>query len=274
MTQDIVTVSWSRLRAALECKAKAHLQSTGHRSPAADIRIFAAGSIADRAMRIWLAEPDGPMRDVIALAADGHEEEVLESGQGVIRWRSSSDRATVIDWCKRLADNLEPLLREMVLPYEFEVAKRFKTQIMLPNLDGQLVPVRLIGELDIAVYASETDHRIWDLKGTEDNSYWRKTMGQMVFYDIAWKALNGFSPSKSGLIQPMCRETVKPIEITDVERNDLVKDIMKYVRAVWVGDYTPKKDNKGCDYCSVKHACPKYAAKPGSRKVSLLGGSL
>lgn len=263
-----LTVSWSRLRAWEECKAKAHLRASGNRNKSADIRIFAPGTISDIAMRDWLNDQSRPMRTFIAEVMERHESSAKESGEGMIRWRSSTDRQEVFEWCVRLADELQPILEEKVTPYEFEVGKRFRTPIQIPDLEGNYKKIYLIGEMDLFV-----DHEdIWDLKATQDESYWRKTSGQITFYDVVKHALTGSYMRAGGLIQPMCKMKVRPIVPSPEDRQLLVSKVVQYAHSVWRKDFAPKVSKTGCEYCDVKHACPKFQVKPGSRKVSLLGG--
>lgn len=263
-----LTVSWSRLRAWEECKSKAHLRASGLRNKSSDIRIFAPGTISDIAMRDWLNDQSRPMRDLIPEIMDKHEASAKETGEGVIRWKSSTDRKQVLQWCMRLADELVPILEEKVTPYKFEVGKRFRTPIQIPNLSGEYQKIYLIGEMDLFV----DDEDIWDLKATENESYWRKTSGQITFYDVVKHALTGSFMRSGGLIQPMCKMKVRPIEPSPEDRKLLVSKIVQYAHSVWRKDFAPKADTAGCDYCDVKHACPRFKVVPGSRKVSLLGG--
>lgn len=270
MTEEL-TVSWSKLRAYTECRQKAFLQSTGHRNKAADIRIFAPGNVVDLAMRDWLANPSIPMRDLIPEVLSRFEQESKDTEQGVIRWRTTDDRSSVLEWCQTLADELEVILRELVLPHQVEVGYWFKAPLTIPYLDGTLRTIFLRGEMDIFVTTLGGDREVWDLKATENESYWRKTVGQLVFYDIACFLLTGQKTSKTGLIQPMCKMKVRPVEITDELRKYMLNEIVKYAHSVWKKDFSPKESNAGCSYCSVRHACAKYATKPGSRKMNLLG---
>lgn len=266
--EDDLTVSWSRLRAWEECKSKAHLRASGFRNNSGNIRIFAPGTISDIAMREFLTDPSRPMRDYIPEVMDKHEEKAKATGEGIIRWKNTSDREDVRRWCQRLSDEFQPILEEMVLPYDFEVGKRFKATIQIPNLEGEFQKIHLIGEMDLFV-----DHEdIWDLKATEDESYWRKTSGQITFYDVVKHALTGSYMRAGGLFQPMCKMKVRPIVPSDEDRHFLVSKIVQYAHSVWRKDFAPKADKTGCDFCDVKHACPKFAVKPGSRKISLLGG--
>jgi CRISPR/Cas system-associated exonuclease Cas4 (RecB family) len=189
---------------------------------------------------------------------DSTEAETQESGDGYIKWRHDKDRVNVRNFCVELCKRLEPILLEKVVPFDYEPAKRFKIPITLPGLDNEKLPVFLTGEFDLLVRDDNQKFHVWDLKATADNSYWKKTLGQLVFYDLAVFAMMGETPISSGLIQPMCDERILEFTFTDEDRRAMFSRVMAMMRAVWEGDHQPKKDSAGCYSCSVKSACSKY----------------
>lgn len=281
-----VSVSWSSLRASEECKQKAYLQRSGRKNQAADIRGFFHGTVADRVMRKWLENADrspGDMARMVDSLIDESIKEAKASGQGVVRWKSPTDRAEMRDYCIELVNRLEPILEKYVLPFDFQAAYWFRVPVQVPWLDGTPTWIDLVGEMDLLTYKDNGElddgYRVWDLKATQDPQYWRKTIGQLVFYDLATEALFGKNTVEVGLIQPMVEGTpiYGPITVTDDDRAQLWGRIHRYVSDIWLKDYSPKDDSVGCSYCPVKHACQKYkrvtaVGSKGRRKMSLGGG--
>jgi hypothetical protein len=78
--------------------------------------------------------------------------------------------------------------------------------------------------------------------------------------------------SKFAFIQPMCKERVVWVDITEHDRADMRARIIRFCEYHWRHDFTPKPDNAGCSRCEVKHACPKYVGKvgeDGKRRLSI-----
>lgn len=214
-------------------------------------------------MRQWLAldePPPGWMAAHIDEIFDHAEVEVRETGDGVVKWRDSQDRAKLRAWCKDLVTRLEPILYELVIPYEYEVAARFKVPLTIPGLDGAPRKILLTGEMDLLTWRpARVPRAIWDLKATEDTSYWRKVAGQITFYEIAVWGMTGQWPEVSGLIQPMCPEQVPRFSFGAEERRQMFVTICNVAADIWSKNLPPKADPAGCDRCPVKQACPKFA---------------
>lgn len=263
-------ISWSGLRTHEECRMRGKLTRAGKKSPMQDIRMFFPGTVVDLAMRDWLNTPDHPeggMQDQIHQIMDAEEEKV-RAGDGVLKWRHAKDRDEVRSFCVELVSRLEPILRELVTPFDFEPAKRFQTRIQIPDLDGNPTPIWLVGEMDILVRDDQSQWGIWDLKGTRDNDYWRKTIGQLTFYDVAVGAMfEGQHSSRAGLIQPMCTERVKHVTISDQDRMTLMSRVVHMAHDIWRKDFTFRTDSEGCFHppCPVKHACPRFHVKRPTR---------
>lgn len=264
MTAPPINLSWSQLRTAEECKQKLHLIRGGHKSAVSNLRNFFHGMVADRCMVTWLRDPQrqpGQMPGMVEDAINDVERESRETGGGIVRWRNADDRDELRQFCIDMVTRLEPILYRHVLPYRFHVGLRFKTPVKLPYLDGQPATVNLIGEMDLLVERGD-GHVIWDLKGTKDDSYWRKVLGQLVFYDLVIYAMHGRPSSYAGLIQPMCAAPLVGMAITDDQRRQMWARIAGLATTIWSKDDTCKPTTAGCDWCEVRHACVRY--KPGT----------
>lgn len=270
-----LTISWSSLRAHEECRQKGMLLRTGKKSPRTNIRMFFHGTVVDRVMREWLEQPEderrpGQMAQWVVDIMDREELAAVESGDGVVRWKSRTDREELIVWCQELVTRLESHLDELVTPYDYMVAKRFRVPVQIPYLTGEPVWIFLAGEMDLLVRDDQPRFHVWDLKGTADDSYWRKTIGQIIFYDLAVHAMFGEYSQRLGLIQPMCRQQQIEIEATQQKRNELWSRIIRMAHDMWTHDATPKESNSGCDYCPVRHACAKFKPMQShSKRMSL-----
>lgn len=268
-----VSISWSRLKDHEECQEKAYLLGRGFRSPVTDIRVFFKGTVADRCMRQWLDQDNpelGWMAAHVDTILDKEVVEARETGDGGVNWKHPGDKDEVRAWVKTCVTKLEPLLVKYALPYDYQPALRFKVPINLPYLDGTLQRIWLNGELDLLCEVPRLDEtvsrrfHVWDLKATENDQYYKKVIGQLVFYDIAIRAKYGAWPVASGIFQPMCLEPMVPFTLTMDHRREMMARIERAVRQQWAGQHHPKESDAGCNWCPVQHACPKFAlAKPG-----------
>lgn len=271
---ETLNLSWSKMRIHDECHQKAWLMNKA-KSPAQDIRNYFAGSVVDLIMRTWL-DQDSPESGAMPLMVEDTIEKYLvkakDTGDGVVRWKHKSDRQEITEFCVELLVKLEPILQELVLPFDYEPAKRFKTPITIPYLDGTPTEINLIGEYDLLV-RDDTGYKIWDLKATRDDSYWKKTIGQLVFYDLSVISMFGVKTTGVGLIQPMCTKPIMAFDISMEDRKTMLSRICRLAESLWRGDRDLKDGTAGCDYCPVKHACERYAPKTANGKttVSLLG---
>lgn len=252
----------------MECHQKAYLQSKGIKSPAQNLKMFHKGTTVDRILRDWLKE-SSPQLGVMASRVEQYmnlvEQEYVEQGAGVVRWEHYTERDNSISWCKKLLTRVEPLMQELVLPYECTPDFRFKTPIMIPNLEGVPTKVNLIGAIDIVVKETEDRYAVYDLKATENATYWKKTIMQLVFYSLAMYSITGYYPVKNALIQPMCKDQVLSLRITEEHILSLVNKITEYAHSVWRQDFSPKESDTGCDWCPVKFACSKFARDKDKR---------
>lgn len=248
---------------------------TGGRDPNTNIRDYFPGTVVDRCMRKWLStspEP-GSGRGVMAAMVDDmidHEmEEAKRTGDGVVRWKKHGDREMVTGFCKELLGRLEPLLDLYVLPYDYAPEYRFRARMSLPGLDGTPWPVQLWGGIDVLVRNNKIidsegrpQYAIFDLKGTANNSYWRKVIGQLVFYDLAIFAQFNARPKFAGLLQPMCDQPVVSLAIEEQNRSELTARLERMAHFMWRKDWAVKEDTAGCSYCEVRNRCPRFKIDP------------
>ncbi len=253
-------VSWSALQRFELCKAKQYLVSQGLSAPGKDVRNFLAGTVVDSVQKAWLDNPVGNMVSLV----DAHFEQSIAASQvkNSIKWRNKNDKKKIYDSCISATQQLQPILEARILPYEYEPAKRFYETINIKKPDGEIVEIVLRGEFDLLV-RDPADNRfiVWDLKTTADNDYWRKSLGQLVFYDLVIINMFGQPPKKSGFIQPLCDEQVKEFYFTNDDRVQMWGRINAMMQAEWKGDHEPKKDNTGCSFCEVVHCCSKFNRK-------------
>jgi PD-(D/E)XK nuclease superfamily protein len=253
-------LSWSSLQRHELCKQKAHLIGQGLSVPGKDVRNFLAGNIVDSVQKAWLDNPVGQMVDLV----DEHMEKSIAKSEekGTIKWRNKNDKRNINVTCKTATVSLQPILESRVLPYDYEPAKWFTVPVKIKNpITGQVEEIILRGEFDLLVREKDGKFVVWDLKTTADNDYWKKTMGQLVFYDLVVYSLFGEFPKKCGLIQPLCDEQVKEFFFDNSHRAEMWGRINSMMRDVWDGNFAPKEDNVGCSFCEVAHGCSKFKRK-------------
>lgn len=255
-------VSWSAIRTHEECHQKSWLLREGKRAKVNNIRNFLHGSVVDKIMRDWLDLPlhtPGAMERMVADALDSVVEDEKQNNN-VVRWRNAADREELKTFCTELVTRLEPILREEVLPHTYEHGKWFKVPMTIPGPSGyedDTKQIVLTGEMDLIV--NNKGPVVWDLKGTADDSYWRKVVAQLTFYDIAVWWSSGIKTNFVGLIQPMCKERVLRFTVTDHDRNQMLSRIVKYAHDVWREEKSCKDGSSGCQWCDVRHACVRYS---------------
>lgn len=228
------------------------------------------GTVVDRVMRAYLDTDEiqrGSMPGMVEAILEAEEVKARETEDGIVRWKNASDKKEMVQWCKDLVTRLEPILERLVIPYDYQTALRFRVPLTIPYLTGEPVRIDLTGETDLLVRDAERKWEVWDLKATVDNNYWRKTYGQLIFYDLAVKIMFGDHPERVGLIQPMCKERVLPFTITREERSVMLSRIVRMATDIWQKDFRPKESSSGCQYCGVLHACPKYQAAGAGARV-------
>ncbi len=272
MDNETLKLSWSRIRLHSECPQKGHLTSLGRRSPVSDHRTFFPGTVTDRCMRQWLSlevQERGWMAAQVDRIMDEEEAATKGNGDGVVRWKTLQDRAQVREFCKSAVHQLESdLLTQLHLleppHYDWDPAPRFEVPITIPHPSGHKEQIMLRGEIDLLIQ-TPAGIEVWDLKTTKDNSYWRKTIGQLVFYEIAVWGMGKGWPVRSGLLQPLCDETTPCWQFTQDHRMQMFQRIVAVAHDIWSGRLDPKVQ-PACKYCDVRHACP--AKGGGSGRVT------
>lgn len=200
------------------------------------------------------------------------EEDAIAEGRGSLQWKSIEDRDNVRRECIEAVKLIEHPLLQLVVPYDYEADFRFQIPMDLPHPHGGYGQVVLNGAMDIIVRDRYGQYQVWDVKHTKNNDYWRKTEGQLTFYDLVVKEMFGVGTTVSGLLQPLCKDPVKGFEITEDKRSQLLQRIMAMASDLWNDDVAPRTDNRYCGYCAVKHACPKFQAveTDGKKRMKLL----
>ncbi len=271
---DRLRISWSQLQAFELCAQKAKLLRQRRRSSVADVRSFFHGQVADRVMRSWLSEPDpqpGAMPDMVEPMIERCLAERAEEGEGVVRWRSGTDRSEMAGYCRELLRRLEPYLVRDVLPFNYEPEHRFRVPLRIPYLDGSPAEVELIGGIDVLVQhparavGYDPTWAVYDLKATDNPDYIRKTLGQGIFYDIAVLAAFGRSPIEVGFWQPMVVEQpYVSAQVSDNDRRSMLARVVSVAHGRWRGEEEPRSDAEHCSYCPVKAACRKFSPTEAS----------
>lgn len=275
----VLYLSWSQLRYHSECRQQAHLLREKGKPPDANIRAYFPGTVCDRTMRSWLEdegrEPGGMVTHPeygVAATLIREEARARDNGDGIVKWKSVRDRREVAELCATAVDRLEPVLRERVLHLDFQPAARFKVPVQIPDKAGQSVTIVLVGEMDLLCRVKGEEQatqpwQIWDLKITKDNSYWRKTISQLVFYDIATFAMFGQYTHRAGLFQPLCKDQTPNFEITNQQRVEMMQRIIGMAHKIWDKDFDLAEDTKPCFMCMVKNSCPRF--KPVGGKLTI-----
>lgn len=269
----VIRLSWSQLRTADECKQKRFLTVQGARKETRDQRLFLPGNVTDRVVRAWLKDKDrqpGQMPDMVSATLDAVREEILKKGERVAWKRDLSDRKNIERDCIEAVTNIEPTLLQHVTPFEFEADFRFDAPLMLPRGDTKEL-IYLIGYMDILVRGDDGQIRVFDVKHTRDTSYWRKTVGQLTFYDLAVQLLFKRKTSETALLQPLCAKQVYPYLVTDDARRQMYQRIIRVANDIWNNDNTPNISNEFCGNCDVRNACTKFAPvlRDGKKRVSI-----
>lgn len=255
--------SWSRLQKFMECRQKAKLY--GEKKGIADkpSRNFLPGRTIDLVCRNWLANPQGTMVSMAQSALDECIGEIKESDDEYLRWRDKSDREKVTQFIENALINLEPILKAKVIPFEYEQAVWFRTKIRITGVNGETAEINLIGEKDIVVHSPEVDgippgQFVYDLKGTGNKDYWKKCIGQMVFYDLETLASTGKPTLGTAIIQPAVEPNYVPIPVSNEMRTKILSDIVAMYHATQTNNFPVSPVYTPCSMCECKNACPKF----------------
>ena len=257
-----MSLSWTSLQTWEECHQKDFRRRQGQRLPTMDSRNFFPGTVADRTMRFWLENgaPPGGMPRIVRAMFDREETTAREEGDGVPKWRGPNDREVSINFVTELVRRLEPMLQELVLPFDYAPEWRFRHTILIPSLTGEPRPVDLVGGMDILVRENDPlDYDIWDLKATANKDYARKVRGQLIFYSLCVELILGRPARRVGILQPMVEGApLVDFEITDDERRSVMSRMIAMAHGRWRGDHEVAETRGPCGWCDVKHACPRF----------------
>lgn len=265
---DLITISWSGLKRYEECRQRHLRHKQGRASPSSDARVFLEGTVADLAMRQWLLNPEGSLVEsateiMRALVDPQTEEEKANRDQRPIKWKGNpvEDRKKAADKVRRCLEQLEPFLREYVLPYDYMPELRFKVPVRIPNLSGTgHMWIRLNSGIDIVTRHPDGNFHNFDLKTTENDQYVRKTLGQSVFYDISFGHWIGDSsqPKSFAFVFPLLKRQIVPVNVTNKERMALMQRVVSMAHSIARDEWQPKEDDAGCQWCDCRHACDKF----------------
>lgn len=252
-------ISWSALREHETCHERSFHHRQKSRAKMRDQRVFFPGTVTDRVVRDWLVSDPSPglMPDMVAEVIDREWKTIQDEG-GTIAWKDPGDRKQVLADCREAVTKIEPALLKFVVPYDYQPDYRFSVPLNLPHPAGGNEKILLIGAMDIRVRDDRDRWWIWDVKHTRDDSYWRKTEGQLTFYDVINLLEVGKGTVRSGLLQPLCKDPVKPFEISPEKREQMLARIAAMARDVWTSERTPRQDTSECGWCDVRHACSKF----------------
>jgi len=270
----VIRLSWSQLRNADECKQKRFLTVSGARKQARDQRLFLPGNVTDRVVRNWLKDPNrepGQMPGMVSATLDAVRESILEKGERIAWKRDLDDRKNIEADCIEAVTKIEPYLLKHVTPFEFEADFRFDAPLRLPRPDGTKETIFLIGYMDIIVRDDQGNIYVFDVKHTKDGQYWRKTVGQLTYYDLAVKLIFGQYTKETGLLQPLCPKPTHPHTVDAQARMELYQRVVKVANDIWNNDNAPNESNEHCGNCEMRMACPKFAPilKDGKKRVKL-----
>lgn len=256
-----VRISWNVLRNHLECKQKTYLRRNGKKPTIQDHRNFFGGTVTDMVVREWLLrDPKDNLGVMPSMVEDVFEQELEKTkDQGYnVKWRDASDRERLMEECKLAVSKIEPALIEHVLPHSWTPDFAFKAPLEVKGTSGP-IKVTLNGYMDILVRHEDGSVDIWDVKHTKDDYYWKKTVGQLAFYDLAMSINEDVHATKTGLLQPLCKQEVKTFDIDPDWQSKILVDVSRMADDIVEGVKTKTKDVSKCQWCEVKHACDRFA---------------
>lgn len=263
-----IRVSWSALRSHTECKQKGHLQRTGHKASMENQRVFFPGTVTDRVVRDWLADDPYSNPNVMPKMVEAtvlREQEAIEKKGKQLRWKNDKDRDDIIEECQEAVTRIEPSLNELVLPYEYDVDFGFKAPMDVPTPGGGETTLLLMGFMDIIVRRPENRWAVYDVKHTKDDYYWKKTRGQLSFYDLAVGLMFESETFEVGLLQPLCTKPEKLFQLSEDDRAILLSQVISMSDDIYRQNYEPTAAPSECYGCNVKHACSRFTPKNDGR---------
>jgi len=265
-------ISWSKLRSHIECKQKGHLQRSGKGATLENQRVFFPGTVTDRVVRDWLADDPynnpGLMPHMVESVIAREQKNIEEEGKQ-LRWKDANDRDTILRECQKAVTVIEPSLNNLVLPYDYDVDFSFKAPMQVQHPAGHMETVVLNGFMDIIVRRPNNQWAVYDVKHTKDNDYWKKTRGQLSFYDLAVDIMFEAETFEVGLLQPLCSESERMFHLDEQDRTILLSHVMQMADDIWNENFEPDAPISACYFCNVKHACSRFTPVNGRGRISL-----
>lgn len=262
-----IRVSWSSLRRWETCRHKWFRVSEGKSHGAQNARDFLVGNVTDRVMRHWLSISDPEPGQMERLIFPVFNKLTSPNGEKerVIKWKGdpAKDKQKVIDKSYECIRALEPILMEHVIPFEYHPDLWFHAPVFIPAPDDSIIEIEMFGAIDVGVRYPDSSYKLFDLKATENESYIQETLGQGIFYDVAFGTWIGdmTQPTAFGFIAPLIRPEVIWTDITDDDRRVMMSRVIEYAYGIWSGDYSPLvgENPRPCYNCQVRHVCDKWA---------------
>lgn len=277
-----ITLSWSRLSDWTTCKKRVKLFHDGKRQKFVNARNFLAGNLVDNTMRealTYSAVRDDAGRLVelskedFVLPLESKWYEIVNNPEKntVYKWQGDivTDQRRILKKAEKALDNLYPIVMDKLMGKRYipEFRPSEMPPVGVPGPDGETYFIRLFLAVDMAVQVEEDkddpDNGIgkwglYDLKTTEQDNYLKKTLPQLVFYDIAFQALTGSQPVEHALWAPLTKDPIKVVEVDDSHRRQVMDWIISYCHSVWAGEDEMTTDDTACYMCPTKAACPKF----------------
>lgn len=257
-----LSVSWSGLCRWEECPREDQLTREGLRQDISDKRNFLQGNVVDNAMRKWLEQTHPQAGELVPLAEEMFEYWTTNGEKIVWKGSAESDKARVLENCRKALARLEPWLIQNVLPYPYQPEARGKVEIQVPDQFGVLNRILLFYATDILVQRNEGQFEIYDLKTTANANYVKgKTLGQLTFYALGVSAAAGIplrSIAKTAFITPLTPQFETEVIPNKDDYAKMIQRITRYAHSVWSG-YAPTKKARDshCTYrCEVRNYCP------------------
>lgn len=275
-----ITLSWSRLSDWLKCSMRVRLIYEGKKTKHVNARNFLSGKVADLSMREALdnakKDEDGrllslSMDELLAPLPMMWEKSTQNLEKNTImKWNGTDpreDQKKLLSQSKKALKNLHPILEENLIGRRFipEFRPKEMPVIGIPGPTGETVYIRLFLAVDCAVQIWEDPNNpdalgewgLYDLKTSPTVEYLEKTLPQLVFYDLAFRAMTGKNAADHALWAPLVNPPVKQVNVTDDHRKMVMNWIINYCHGVWAGESDLTKEESNCYNCSTKNACPK-----------------
>ena len=77
---------------------------------------------------------------------------------------------------------------------------------------------------------------------------------------------------QTGLMQPLCKEQLKPFRPSNQSRTEMLTRINRMALDLWTDVRTPRSDTSQCTYCVCRHACSKFKPvidRKGKKRIQL-----